>query len=86
MEDPKPVLDAETLYATYDRFVCGTTPCAGITAVFTGVTITGWPVTPVTPLEVAIWPENLGPVVCECGRLTASVSDDGVMHVEPVAR
>lgn len=71
MNTPKPVLTPGVLYTAWDRYVCATLACAGSSALYTGRTIGGAPVTPTTPEEVAAWPhEELGPMTCECGRIT----------------
>lgn len=64
-------LDPDTVYDAYDRFVCGTTGCAGSTAVHTGRTIGGFRVRKVTARDVAEWATyDLGPLTCQCGRVT----------------
>lgn len=72
MNKPTPVLRPGVLYTAWDRYVCATLSCAGSSALYTGWTIGGAPVTPTTAVEVADWyayPE-LGPLTCECGTIT----------------
>lgn len=65
-----PVLAEGRVYLAHDRFVC--TKCAGSSALFTGVTIGGAPVTPVTEADKREWATyGLGPLTCECGSVTA---------------
>ena len=72
-----PVLNPETIYLCGQEFVCGTTRCAGSTAVFTGSGLHGEPISPVTAADVAEWASyDLGPLVCTCGALTATGLDD----------
>lgn len=73
MNKPQPVLTPGILYTAWDRYVCASIGCAGSTALHTGWTIGGAPVTPTTAEEVADWyahPE-LGAMTCECGSVTA---------------
>lgn len=70
---PKPRLEADKVYQAFDRFVCGTSSCAGYTAVSTGRTTGGYRVDVISPLDVSEWPKDLGPLTCECGRLTAVI-------------
>lgn len=66
-----PLLAAGRMYLAYDRFVCARIDCAGTTAAYTGYTIGGHPVTPITDADIAEWvAHGLGPLVCECGHLT----------------
>ena len=75
MERPTPVLDPQTLYEAWDRFVCASPSCAGSSVLFTGVTIGGHTVTPVTTTDVKEWlGYELGPLTCDCGRLTATLT------------
>jgi hypothetical protein len=65
-----PVLLQDQIYIAHDRYVCGTVACAGMTALYTGVTIGGAVLSPVTDEEAAEWATyDLGPLTCECGRL-----------------
>lgn len=65
------ILKTGTLYLAYDRFVCASPSCAGSTALATGYTIGGAKVTKVTARDIAEWPADLGPLACECGKVTA---------------
>lgn len=65
-----PVLDPVRLYLAYDRHVCGRVECAGMTAIYTGVTTGGSPIVPVDPTYVDYWRTlDLGPLTCECGAV-----------------
>lgn len=67
---PAPVLKPGRVYLAHDRFVC--TKCAGQTALYTGRTIGGARVTPVTAADIAEWATyDMGPLACECGAVTA---------------
>ena len=72
MNKPTPVLRPGILYTAWDRYVCATIQCAGSSALYTGTTIGGAPVTPTHPAEVAEWYRHpdLGPMTCECGQIT----------------
>lgn len=48
MNTPTPVLRPGVLYTAWDRYVCATLSCAGSSALYTGWTIGGAPVTPTT--------------------------------------
>lgn len=81
--NPKPVLDAATIYCTPDRFICGQVQCAGTTALYTGRTSGGAPVLPVTAAEVALWStEGMRPLACQCGALSAVLDGDGALHFQ----
>jgi hypothetical protein len=63
----------DRVYLAHDRFVCGTVRCAGASALFSGETTGGAPVTPVTVDDVREWASyDLGEAICQCGRLTAT--------------
>lgn len=67
------VLDPGTVYLCGDRFVCGTSRCAGMTALYTGHGLNGEKVRPVDGRDVREWATyGLGPLVCECGAQTAT--------------
>lgn len=69
--EPKPKLDATTLYeGDNGRIFCGALACAGSAAHFTGRTIAGQRVRRIDARYVAAWPvSELGPVRCaSCGR------------------
>lgn len=71
----RPTLEAARIYLAFDRFVCGTTQCAGSTAVYTGRTIDGVKLTPITDRDVAEWATyGQGPLRCECGKQARPVS------------
>lgn len=71
---PAPVLDKGTLYVAYDRFVCGNVRCCGSTALYTGVTTGGAPVTPVTAADRREWASyGETSMTCECGAVTVPV-------------
>ena len=67
----KPKLDPARLYiGDNGRIFCGALQCAGMSAHFTGRTIAGQRVRPITDAYAVSWPTaELGPVKCEsCGR------------------
>jgi hypothetical protein len=65
-------LQDSTVYLAHDRFVCAQVGCCGRTAQVTGFTTGGYPLTRVTPEDVAAWPvAELGLIVCQCGSVTA---------------
>lgn len=67
------VLKPDTIYATFDRFVCSETRCCGYTARVSGVDIDGHRLRPIDARDLAEWPvAELGPISCECGRLVAN--------------
>ncbi len=77
----EPVLKAGRLYLAYDRVVCAR--CAGMTALYTGVTIGGAVVEPVRGTDVAEWATyDLGPLRCEGGHLEANLSDGSLVITE----
>lgn len=79
-----PVLRDGVLYLAWDRFVCASASCAGYTARYTGVTIGGAPVEPVTAEDAAVWEaEGLGPAICECGAVTQPAPRAAVPLVTP---
>lgn len=83
MERPTPVLAPQTIYSAWDRWICATPSCAGASALFTGVTIGGYVVTPVTAAEVKEWQEHdLGALTCECGRLTGTLTPGGTLRIQ----
>jgi len=64
-----PALKADTVYIAHDRFVC--VDCAGYTAEMTGRTPEGVRLVRATAADAAEWASyDLGPLVCECGRVT----------------
>lgn len=66
------VLREGVVYLAFDRFVCASVRCAGMTALATGTTIGGARVTPVTEADKREWATyDLGPLTCECGSVTA---------------
>jgi hypothetical protein len=71
-EKPTPVLMPGTVYVAHDRYVCDDVSCAGMSALFTGWTIGGAPVSRVTLADVRDWygydGGSLGALSCECGR------------------
>lgn len=69
--DPQPLLKSGVLYLAHDRFVCATVTCAGMSALYSGYTIGGARVTKVTAADKRAWPADLGPMKCECGKVTA---------------
>ena len=72
------LLDPQRIYLAHDRWVCGETHCAGMTAATTGYTTGGAIVRPVTADDVEGWEwAGLGALGCECGRLTARRGDLG---------
>ena len=74
-----PVLKPDKIYLTYDRFECS--KCTGMTALYTGVDINGFKLKPVRAQDVTEWAGyGLGPLKCECGRLTATIKN-GRLHV-----
>lgn len=76
------MLAPQSLYAAFDRIVCNAGSCAGASALYAGVTIGGYPLHPVTAAMVTEWQTHgLGPLTCECGRLTAQLADDGLLGV-----
>ncbi len=76
--DP-PVLKPDKIYRSYDRFECS--KCTGMTALYTGVDINGFRLKPVRAQDVTEWAGyDLGPLTCECGRLTATIRN-GRLHV-----
>ncbi|MFE5309913.1 hypothetical protein [Isoptericola sp. NPDC056605] len=76
------LLDPQRIYLAHDRWVCGETHCAGMTAATTGHTTSGAKVRPVTADDVEGWEwAGLGPLGCECGRLTARRGDLGEVVV-----
>lgn len=79
---PEPVLDAGTVYATFDRFVHGETRCAGMTAVFTGTDLNGHRVRKVTAADVREWAKaGLGDEVrCECLAMAAVIVNGKVTY------
>lgn len=82
MQFGPPVLAPDSLYAAYDRIVCDAGPCAGASALYAGVTLGGYPLHPVTAAMVTEWKTHgLGPLTCECGRLTTQLTDDGRLRV-----
>ncbi|MFE6508076.1 hypothetical protein ACFVBP_10435 [Nocardioides sp. NPDC057764] len=81
---PKPALLRGRLYLAHDRFVCA--DCAGITALHTGRTIGGAPLSPVTTSDVREWVGyDLGPLRCEGGHLEASAGATGNLIIRKVA-
>lgn len=53
-----------------------------MSALYAGMTISGHPLRPVTAAKVAEWQTyDLGPLTCECGRLTARLDDSGRLQV-----
>ena len=84
---PTPVLYDGVIYLAHDRFVCADVGCAGSTALYTGRTIGGAVLTAITGRDVIEWASmNVGPLVCECGRLGASFSMREGLRVQEVAR
>ena len=55
--------------------------CAGQSALYTGWTIDGHPLTHITAADVRNWPARLGPLDCECGRLVATLNVAGRLTV-----
>lgn len=81
---PKPALLQGRLYLAHDRFVC--VDCAGITALHTGRTIGGAPLSLVTTSDVREWVGyDLGPLRCDGGHLEASTSPTGNLIIRKVA-
>lgn len=69
---PKPVLKPGRVYLAHDRFVCATSRCAGMTALYTGRTADGARVRMVDAQDVDEWAEyDMGPLTCECGAQVA---------------
>lgn len=80
----EPALLRGRLYLAHDRFVCA--DCAGITALHTGRTIGGAPLSQVTTSDVREWASyDLGPLRCEGGHLEASASTTGNLIIRKVA-
>ncbi|MBW9213274.1 hypothetical protein KV102_00340 [Mumia sp. zg.B53] len=78
--DIQPALKPDRLYCAYDPFVC--VECAGATALATGMTIGGAPVTPLTVGEVVEWAASaLGPLQCQGQHLEATVGTDGSLEI-----
>ena len=77
------LLDPQRIYLAHDRWVCGESRCAGMTAAATGYTTGGAKVRLVTADDVEGWEwAGLGDtLVCECGRLTARRGDRGDLVV-----
>lgn len=77
----KPTLKPDHIYVERDRFVCAEISCAGISGVMTGTSHEGHRLSLVRASDITEWATyDLGPLRCECGRLTATVSPTG----EPV--
>jgi hypothetical protein len=69
-------LDDDTIYVASDRFVCSRPGCAGSTALATGHDIDGHKLRPVDHDDLREWASyDLGPLTCECGRLTRQVDE-----------
>jgi hypothetical protein len=65
-----------TIYVAFDRFVCASPRCAGSTALATGHDIDGHELRPVDEADLREWAGyDLGPLKCECGRLSASATE-----------
>jgi hypothetical protein len=81
-------LRADTIYATFDRFVCAEPRCAGSTARASGRDIDGTKLRAVDAADVREWDSyGLGPLRCECGHLTAtSVIGPGGAVIAQVAQ
>lgn len=71
---PAPQLAPERLYLAEDRYVCGTTRCAGYHALYTGHTTSGVEVIPVEWAALALgWDQSdPEPMTCECGAVTVT--------------
>lgn len=88
---PTPVLAAGTLYLAHDQIVCDRTVCAGGTALYTGRTRHGAPVRELKPADLAREIESFiatgieEPLTCECGALSATITD-GVATVVSTPR
>lgn len=68
---PEPVLADDVLYDMYDRTVCGRVGCAGMSARYSGVSIDGYRLTPITEADVVEWwAEFKEPLRCECRAIT----------------
>jgi hypothetical protein len=71
-EQQQTTLKDGTIYVAGDRFVCSHTGCAGATARATGRDIDGHRLRPVDARDIREWESyDLGPLACECGRVTA---------------
>lgn len=80
MTTPQPLLVTGKIYASFDRYVC--TECAGMTALYTGVSTGGFPLQPVEVIDVVQWASHgFGPLDCECHRLRATLKADGSMQI-----
>lgn len=65
------------VYVAGDRFVCSFTGCAGSTALATGRDIDGHRLRAVDARDIREWESyGLGPLKCECGRVTATTKGD----------
>lgn len=66
-------LDPSRMYLAFDRWVCGTVGCAGMTAYNCGVTLGGFPLSVLSALDVMESEQAGVGLSCECGRATAQV-------------
>ena len=68
--DPSNALDPNVVYfGDNGRAIC--LDCAGYAARKTGLDLSGQPVQKATAADIAAWPADLGPLTCECGKVTA---------------
>lgn len=84
---PTPVLRPGVLYVAGDRLACAKMRCAGQTALYSGSTIDGVVLRPLTGrdvIEYASARPGFARVTCECGHLRALFSMRDGLSVENV--